>query len=738
MRLPQLQSRAAQFRRAAKQRLKHLAHRPKRTPTVLQMEATECGAACLGMVLAYHGRWVPLEELRIACGVSRDGSKASNILKAARGLGLTAKGFRKEPTQLIDLPLPAIIHWNFNHYVVFEGVKGGSGYLNDPATGPRRVALVELHESFTGVALAFEPSDRFQRGGLRTGRLGELGSHLGNALGGLAFVATVSLLLVIPGILIPVFAKVFVDDILVDQLSDWLRPLLLGMLLTASLRGVLTWLQQRYLLKLETKLAVTMASRYLTRLMGLPLAFYGQRHVGDLAARVAAGDRVAQLLSGQLASNLFNLIAVVFYGLLMLAYDMLLGAIGVLVTLLNLLVLKIVGRKRTDLSRKLLNDQGKLAATTAESIRAIETIKSGSFEQDFFSRWAGYQANALVGQQALGQYATLLVLFPALLTALGTTAILGIGAYRIISGDLTIGTLVAFQSLAASFNAPITALVNLGGQLQTIQGDLNRLADVMRFPTQRDPLAWADTDGWPAKLDGRLEVSHVSYGYSPLEPPLIRDFSLILEPGRRVALVGSSGSGKSTLGRLICGLYIPWSGEVRIDGHRLEDVPPGILANSVAYVDQEIFLFQGSVRDNLTLWDGTVPEASMTLALKDAAIHAEVMGRPGGYDHQLIEGGFNFSGGQRQRLEIARALVNEPTLLVLDEATAALDPLTEKSIDDNLRRRGIACVIIAHRLSTIRDCDEIIVLRHGEVVERGSHETLMARNGEYAALVATM
>jgi NHLM bacteriocin system ABC transporter peptidase/ATP-binding protein len=708
-----------------------------RTPTVLQMESVECGAAALAIVLAHYGRWVPLEELRIACGVSRDGSKASNVVKAARGYGLLAKGYKKEPGDLRRLAPPMIVHWNFNHFLVVDGFRGGRVQLNDPASGPRTVSEEELDQAFTGVVLAFEPGPDFRPGGDAPRLLAALGRRLAGSRAALLFAVLTGLALVVPGLVVPIFSKVFIDRVLLESRQDWLGPLLLAMAIAAALLGALTWLQRVYLLRLETKMALTSSARFLWHVLRLPAEFFAQRFAGDVSSRVGINDRVAGLLSRDLATNALAAATIVFFAALMFLYDPVLTLVGVAVVSGNVVALRYVARRRVDGNRRLLQDQGKMLGTAIGGLQTIETLKATGGEGDLFGRWSGYQAKVVNARQDLERYTQMLDAVPPLLAAINAALILGIGGVRVIGGDLSLGGLVAFQVLMASFVSPVTQLVSLGGKLQTVEGDMNRLDDVMRYPA-----VWPDAgarqppaDG-PVKLAGRLQIAGLSFGYSRLEPPLIQGFHLDLAPGARAALVGGSGSGKSTLAKLVTALYRPWEGEILFDGRPRDALPAAVLLASLASVDQSVFLFEGTVRDNLTLWDATIPLPDVVAAAKDACIHDDIAARPGGYESPVAEGGSNWSGGQRQRLEIARALVGRPTLLVLDEATSALDPETERAIDENLRRRGCTCLIIAHRLSTIRDADEIIVLERGRVVERGTHESLKDLPGTYAQLIS--
>ena len=709
-----------------------------KVPTILQMEATECGAACLGMILASHGRWIPLEELRMRCGVSRDGSKALNMIKVARDLGMHAKGYRRDLKRIYDIPFPMIIFWSFNHFVVLEGIKGESVYIVDPGEGPRKITMQEFDRAFTGVCLGFEPGLDFRPGGRKSSVWRGLYQRLGAARLALFFVIAATFFLIIPGLAIPTISKVFVDDVLIRQSGTWMLPLLIGLGVAAVMRAVLTWLQQHCLARMETKLSLVTTAQFFRHMVTLPMTFFNQRYAGDLSNRVMSNDSVARLISGQLATSAVGMITMIFYAAVMFTYDILLSLVAFAMAGINLLALRLVMAARENSQRRLLKEQGTVAGVSVSGVQMIETLKASGAENNFFSRWAGVHANSLIAQQKLGLYTNLLNVVPPALTAFNNVAILGVGSLRILDGVLTIGGLVAFQSLTQSFSKPINGLVQFGAGLQTVKGDIARLDDVLNFKPDiriEKSMDELEPSGGMPPARGSISLENVTFGYNAKEPPLIENLNLTIKPGQRVALVGGSGDGKSTVAKLVCGLLTPWSGSVRIDEQVLEDIPASDFIATLSYVDQNIFLFEGSVRDNVVLWDPTIDMQALSQALHDAAILEVIMSRPNKMDAQVEEGGRNFSGGERQRLEIARAIVRDPTVLVLDEATAALDPLTEIEIDERMRQRGCTCLIIAHRLSTIRDADEIIVLDNGRIAQSGTHEDLIKEEGVYKSLI---
>jgi ATP-binding cassette, subfamily C, bacterial len=709
-----------------------------KTPTLLQMEAVECGAAALGIILGYFGRVVPLTELRQECGVSRDGSKASNVVKAARHYGLQAKGLQKPLDTLKDLQPPYIVFWNFNHFLVLEGFGPDRVYLNDPATGPRTVSLQEFDQAYTGVVLVMEPGPNFSQGGRKPSILESLSRRLVGVKGALVYCLVAGLLLTLPRLAVPAFTQVFVDEVLVQGRQEWLRLLMVGMLITVVLIGLLARLRLYYLRRLMLKLSIGMSGQFLWHTLRLPVGFYAQRFAGEISSRLDMNDKVANILSGRLATTVIDAVMIVFYALLMFFYDWVLTLIGFFFAGINVLALQLLSRSRVDANMRLAQEYGKVSGVAIGGIQTMETVKASGLESDLFAKFAGYYAKAVNSQQQLALQNQILSVLPTLLGTLITASILVVGGLRVMNGNLTIGMLIAFQILMGSFLGPVNSLVNFGSTLQELEGDLNRLDDVLQNPTdpeadRKDTAYRIAVDSF--RLQGYVALNNITFGYSRLDGPLIENFSLTVKPGERVALVGGSGSGKSTLAKLVCGLYEPWAGEIQFDGTPRSQLPRSVLANSVAMVEQDIFLFAGTVAENLTLWDETVPRHDIIQACQDAAINDLVLLMPGGYDAELIEAGANISGGQRQRLEIARALVRNPSILVLDEATSALDAETELIIDRNLRRRGCSCIVVAHRLSTIRDCDEIIVLERGKVVQRGTHDALSQQGGAYARLI---
>lgn len=711
--------------------------RRARTDSVLQFEAAECGAASLAMILSHFGRRAPLEELRIACGVSRDGSKASSILKAARAYGLEAKGLKAEPEHLRELRMPLIAFVNFNHFLVVEGITDNRVFLNDPATGPRKVSLEEFDAMFTGVVLTFAKGEAFQVADTRPSVFQILRGRLRGLEGALFFVLLASLALVIPGVVIPAFGRIFVDFVLIEEFDHWLGPLLVAMAATAVLRAGLTELQAQHLQRAEARLATEGSQALLWRMLRLPVQFFSQRFAGEIGGRLDLNDELARLLTGELARALLSLITAVVLFAVMLTYSIRLALIAGLLTAINALLLAVVSRVLADGWRNVVLENAKLQSTAIAGLRDIETYKAAGAEDTFFARWAGHLSNVVNSEQRLGLPLLLMRTVPVLLHTMTMGAVLIVGGLEVMAGTMSLGMLVAFQTLVVSFTSPVNALTEIGPDIQRLQAFTARLGDIEQQPIDlrfADEAAHRPPDRLPV---GAIALKNVTFGYSPVEPALIDGLDLTVKPGERIALVGPSGSGKSTIGRIIAGLYEPKTGHLEIDGTPLRDWPADAISARLAYVDQDITLFEGSIRDNLSLWDPTLPEQDIVAAAQDAQIHDFVVSRPGGYDSPVEEDGRNMSGGQRQRLDLARALARNPSMIVLDEATSALDPVTELAVLQAIRRRGATCIIIAHRLSAIRDCDEIIVLDHGQPVERGRHDSLSRSGGAYAGLIET-
>ena len=728
--------RASQGRKAASEPSK----RRLTTPVVLQMHASECGAACLGSVLGHFGRWVALTELREKCEVSRDGSSAASLVRAGRHYGLEGRGMSLRAAALKKLQLPAILFWQFSHFVVLEGFDEDHFYLNDPATGRRRVPEEEFIRGYSGIALRFEPGADFRPGGEPPGLFAQLGGVLAGSGNVLAGVIACGLMLTLLALVVPASLGVFVDEVLGNH-----GPA--GGLVAALLGGgvlvyVLSLLKDRFLKRLATRISVIGYNAGLTRLLRLPVEFFHHRLIGDLTDRVSSIDRVAKNLTDQFLVLLVDMAMSAVLLVAMFAYDAVLTLVVLSLALGHGVLARFTNALRDVRSHAMRREQGLLIGVGMQMLSHADNLRMTGADDRFFARWSGQQARELHARQLHAELGSVNTALPGLVAAVRSAAVLAIGGTMVMAGDMTLGTLVGFYILAEMFLAPIGRFLEFTDRRQALETDLQRREDIAT--AAEDPVferRSPESESIPTfrgrlQLAGQLEMRNVTFGYNRSRPPLLKDFNLRIEPGQRVAVVGPSGSGKSTLARLVAGIYQPWSGEILFDGHPRDEVPEEVLRRSISMVDQEVVLFSASLRDNVTLWNPAVPDEAIFAAARDACIHDEILLRPDGYATVVEEGGANFSGGQRQRLEIARALVGNPTVLVLDEATSALDAATEAAVDDALRRRGVTCLIVAHRLSAVRDCDEIIVLEAGVEVQRGTHDELMAdREGTYYKLV---
>lgn len=709
-----------------------------KVPVVIQMEALECGAACLTMVLAYYGKWIPLEQVRVDCGVSRDGSNAKNIVKAARSYHLKAAGFRYEPEALkTEAHFPCIIHWNFNHFVVLDGFRNGKAVLNDPAKGVYSVGMDVFDTSFTGICLQFEPDEGFEPSGKPKSIIEFAKKSLVGTGSSFALVVITTIITSLIGVITPGFTSYFVDELLTNQNTKFFYPFIAGMAVLAAIQIIVAYIQSVYDLKVNGKMAIVSNAKFMWHVLRLPIEFFTQRQAQDLFYRKQQNATIASQLIQTFAPLVIQGFMLIFYLIVMIKYSVMLSMIGIGSIILNVFVSNMISKKRVNLSRVMARDEGNLAGSTVSGIEMIESIKASGAENGFFERWSGYQAavnTSTVKFTRINSYFGIITTSISLIT----DALVFMGSvWLCMKGSWTVGMIAAFTQYLASLMSPAQMFITASQSLQEMRTDMERIEDVMECPTDVNytDSHLKETNEYD-KLSGKIEMKHVTFGYSKLADPLIKDFSMTLEPGQRVAFVGPSGCGKSTLSKLISGLYQPWSGEILYDGKPISQIDRSIFTGSLSVVDQDIILFEDTIANNIKMWDSSIEDYEMILAARDAQIHEDIMLREGGYQNRLIENGRNLSGGQRQRLEIARVLAQDPTVIILDEATSALDAKTEYDVVKSIQDRGITCIVVAHRLSTIRDCDEIIVLNEGEVVERGTHDELYALGGEYAKLVS--
>ena len=694
-----------------------------RVPVVLQMEAAECGAASLAMILGYYGRYEELTVLRRACGTTRDGSRLSHVMKAAEAYGLETDA-RRAGAELKGIRLPAIVFWNNNHFLVAERMTDSAVLLCDPARGRVRVSREEFAEGFSGVVLQLKPGPDFRRGGKPFRSRSVIRSLFRGKGGVFFFLAVMSLLLNLVGTVIPGLTSLFVDYYLPmlqhTSLTAYFAVFAVLLLLQLGISG----LRMRIVARFERIQTAMTNAGIMRKLLRLPMSFFQSRSHTGVLSRLGTIDQLAEFLSSRLVPVIMGIVFTLVYFVLLFYYSVTIGLgvlaiIALLVAMLALLLRSGLGR-----ANRVTNTMADFFSTTVQSLRLFDTVKSTATEDAAVEQSMCAYVEFENAAQQMNGVTTLMQAIPAVAPLLIQLFIITVGGFEAAGHRMTIGTVLACQSIGMSVFAPIAEFISEYSSFQTMDSDICGLHDIEA--ESDDPVSGRQVPREKERLEGRITFEHVTFGYNPAMPPVLRDVSFDVLPGRSFAVVGGSGSGKTTLLRLLEGLYVPDAGRILLDGVPLTETNRDMVTESVSVISQGSALFNGTVRDNITLFDPTIPMERVRRAAEDACIADDIEEKSNGMNERIDVNSCGFSGGQVQRIAIARALVREPSVLILDEATGALDPLTEEKVMRNIRGRGITLIIVAHRLSTVRDCDMICVLKDGAIAERGTHDELMA------------
>lgn len=706
-----------------------------KTPTILQMEATECGATSLSIILAYYGLYISSEKAREMCGVSRDGSKAINIVKAARMLGMDAEGLVVQDIQALRLiEAPFIVFWKFEHFLVVEGIKKNKVYVNDPATGPKVISIEEFDKSFTGVVLLIAPGEDFKPSGKEEQSLwGLLYNYFKSDFPELSYIFLISIVLAIPQASLAFFIEFFIDNIVINEQTQWMTGFIGSMVFVITSIVILFWIQQYFIIRYKLLFSIKNVPLFFRKLLHLPMSFYTQRSSGDVANRMLVFDAISEKITKAISESVNSMLMIAIYSVIIIMINHVIGMVTLAITLINFSILILAKRKIADLASRFSYDQAKMFGIEYSGVQMIEELKFMSGENKFFSRWLGFKSKIIQTQQRIDFYTALISLLPSTLYFLNLVLLVIFSLHFVVQGTISIGGVIAIYTLILLISAPVINIMDHFLKINELKTDLVRIHDVA-LASKRTRVVNKKMKKKDLHTDHLIEIKKLTFGYSVLEAPILSDINLKIKKGHSIAITGISGGGKSSLLNLACGLYEPWLGEIYFNGKNIKNIPSKELYSKIAYVDQNIFLFEGTIRDNITMWDNSINDARINKVLKAVCIYDTIIAK-GGLDYNINEGGTNISVGQAQRIELARALLKSPELILLDEVTSALDTVTEARIYENLRKMDCTFLIVAHRLSAIKHCDQIVLIENGSITESGSYEELMQQNGRFKEFI---